>query len=415
VDSRSASYSLVAIRLAGEISSLTQASAIGYAAYKMPSMRILAARLCAVASASAALSLAVPARAQTILDSCGQTVGGDVVLAADLDCSGASEPWVTFEASGILSLGGHTFSGTVRAPVQGLKVVGPGTVTGPGDGIYAQGDTLHGPHVVVSDGAEIAGNEGIGVYVDAIPGNRPSVMVIGASISDNGSNGIVVSTHSACPALNCIPPGKIRVREAVLSGNGGYALSASNVAIQSATITGNGAGVNMQFEYIGRKLGIKDSTIDDNVGAGITMQAGAKAKLKVVRSSVSRNATGILDNTYGERSTVTLRDAVLDANGYGHRAAPRAAADVHGRLNLVRSQVSRSTFSGISTPPDVMVKLNATSVLDSGADPQCGISVECFDLDTGVPPRLSPTAACGTSHVFDSGLPGQTWSLCSAD
>lgn len=380
----------------------------------MPAPHTTAAALGALVATAIMLVSCATAQAQTILASCGQTVSGQVVLAADLDCSAAGEPSVTFESSGTLSLAEHTFSGTVIAPVQGLEIVGPGTITGPGDGVYARGSFLHGPHIVVSGAAEIAGNAGIGVYVDANPGNRPSVTVLGASISDNGSNGISVMTAAACPSLNCIPPGKVRLREASLVGNGAHALSASNISIQRSTVTGNQSGVNMRFENIRRKLSIRDSSIDDNVIAGIVMQTAARAKLKVVRSSISRNATGIFDDTRSHRSQITLRDVVLDANGYAFRAPPASGA-VDGKLNLVRSQISRSAFSGISAPPGLSVRLADTTVLESGTDPDCDISVPCFDLDTSVAPRLSSTAACGTSHVFDSGLPGQSWNLCASD
>jgi hypothetical protein len=288
-------------------------------------------------------------------------------------------------------------------------------ITGPGDGIYSEGSVLHGPHILVIDGAEISGNAGAGILVAANAGNRPSVTIKGASVANNGSSGIALSTSAACPFLGCIPPSKLRARSATITGNGGSGLSASNVSIRDSTITGNLAGVTLPSEYIQRKLSVRDSAIDDNTINGIRIGSGGKAKVKLVRSSVSGSESGILDQTRDERSKVKLVETTLEGNGYGYHAETAASGSAAGGFGAVRSEISQSSFSGVFAPPGVQVKLANTAVAQSGGGTDCGVTVACADLDTGELPRLTGSATCDSSHVYGSGLPGMTWGVCALD
>ena len=69
----------------------------------------------------------------TVVTTCGQSVTGPALLAADLDCSAVSGPAVVLATGGTLSLGGFTLTASeVGVQCTGLcSIVGPGTIRHP--------------------------------------------------------------------------------------------------------------------------------------------------------------------------------------------------------------------------------------------------------------------------------------------
>ena len=368
----------------------------------------------ALVLATTCAAFATTANAQTIVDTCGQNISGDAVLAADLDCSAATEPWIIFETSGSLSLGGHTFSGTVIADVQALDIVGPGTITGPDDGVFSHGGIVHGPHIRVSGGASISGNGGYGIHVQASAGNRPSVAVESAAVSNNALGGIAMSTISACPANECIPVSKLRLDGATVTGNGGPGVVAMNLSIRDSIVSGNVSGVVLSFEYVLRRLTVRNSTIDGNSDTGILAQGAASAVVKVLDSSVSDNGIAVSGSTTNERMKMTFRGMTATGNQAGIVIDP-TGFQTKAKLSIVGSTITGTQRSAVRADSGVAVRLADSTLAGNGTHADCGVVIACADLETVDAPTVSSSASCETSHVFDSGLPGANWGVCSGD
>ncbi len=368
--------------------------------------------LLAIASAAALAATATAARAQTVVDTCGQSVAGDAVLVGDLDCSLAPLPSVTFTSPGVLDLAGFTLTGEVFADVQGFTVRGPGTITGPGDGIRSAGSLLHGPHIRIVD-ASISGNAGTGINIDADEGNRPSVQLDGATIDGNGGDGVTLRTTADCCGTTCTPGSKARVKNSSISGNAGTALSAINVVVQSSAIDANGVGVELPAVANTRKLKFKESSASGNTGAGIYLADGGRLKAVVIGATLSSNGDGVLDETGASRSILQLKGATMDANGTGVRVIG-AAADASVKASA--TQITNSTFDGVAAESAaVRVALRMSTVTGAGSDGDCGVGRACADLHTGSAPDVSADSDCGTSHQAGSGVPGTSWGACSSD
>ena len=374
-------------------------------------------RLVAIAALAVLAAASDPsaAAAQTMVSQCGTEYSGAGVLTGNLDCSGTEEAAITIGDHGSLDLMGFTITAdtgvichtrvpcTVKSSVPGGTVLASAT---PFWGLWQLGDAGMIVRGVRVDGFEvgISLNSGRGSLLleDSVVTHTAlrAVQVTEAariersSVSENEGDG----THSKT----------LRIVDSEITANGGVGISTNGLNLNRTVVAGNGAsGIfaawgphRIRFGDVSRNGGhgveaggyirgisISDSMFDDNGGSGVH---GFKS-IKAVRSTFSGNdGAGMLQfYEWEDSSGIRLKDSTISGNGT-HGAAQEPG--VFRRLSLKRTTVTA----------------NAASL-------DCGVSIACADLSSPVSPKLDRSSACGTSHVYDSGIPGQTWEVCSND
>jgi hypothetical protein len=191
-----------------------------------------------------ALSLgASAASAQTVVTTCGQEVSGDVVLAADLDCTGVELGLVI--NGGKLAMNGHSISNANDENVRCTKpctIVGPGLITGAlWFGVNALETSVHMQQVDVTN-----------CHVGGVQAWKKCVLDGPATISGNGvgvrggksvkANNVTITGNQG-PAIDVAsikPVGAAVVKGCTITGNGSGISAQSRVKVTDSTITGNG-------------------------------------------------------------------------------------------------------------------------------------------------------------------------------
>jgi len=363
---------------------------------------------------AAGLLFSASAHAQVVVDTCGQSVDGDAALTADLDCSAAPLPSVTFTKNATFSLGGHTLTGQVSSVAARLEVVGPGTITGPGYGIAAEGNNQHGGNLIVRS-VDVSGNTLDGVVAFG-GGQTASAQVIDSTVGSNGRRGVWVLATATCPKQGCDPLAKVRVEGSTIVGNGLSGIEASSIDVRSSTITSNALhGIYVYLKAANRKLRLSDSDVSDNGDAGIFVDSYARAKLLIRSSSISRNPTGIRDVATSP-VRMRLKGVSLDENDTGIRTAENSTIEPPKKVLMLDSSITNSRYSAIvAVDNTVFVTLKRSTLSGSATAPACGVTEACADLDTDTLPLVKAGTACETSHVRDSGIPGTSWGVCAND
>lgn len=366
------------------------------------------------AAISTITTAAAPAaNAQTLIETCGQEVGGDARLEADLDCTAAADPVIRFVRSGTLHLNGHTLSATVAGDVRRIDIIGPGTITGPGDGVVVNGYEVHGGQTSIMD-ATIAGNAGTGVIARGL-GHRAHIRIRNSSITGNLGAAAAVITTPTCPLPRCATQEKLTIENSLISGNGGGVVG-SSIKISDSSFTANsGDGVTVGVNDGNRKLRIRDSFIDGNGGAGVMLDGSSNLNAAISDSSISGNAFG-LDTRNDAPTKIKLKRCAIEDNDVGVIGSAKTGTGGITRVTVLDTTVLGSARSGIRTPDErEQVTLRRSVVTGSASASACGVSEACADIETAAPPRIDATSSCGLSHVFGSGIAGQSWSVCSGD
>ena len=184
--------------------------------------------------------------AATIVTTCGQSVTGPAVLAADLDCSAVSGPAVVLATGGTLSLGGFTLTASeVGVQCMGLcSIFGPGTIRHP-------------------------------AY-------------------DPGWNCPAVPPYTGCP-IGILATGKIRLNDVTLENWGDGILALAAARLRGSTIQNGRQGV------LGVAATIVKSTITNNADFGVvagesTRDGGVHYKFylaRILHSAVTENGIDI--------------------------------------------------------------------------------------------------------------------------
>jgi hypothetical protein len=104
-----------------------------------------------------------------------------------------------------------------------------------------------------------------------------------------------------------------------------------------------------------------------------------------------------------------VRAKLTDSTSQGNFVGAEAG-DV---LSVLRSNVSDNLHGGIYGD-----RINArnSSIVDNDVDGQCGVTLPCADVGTGVDgkkPRVD-NVICATSYKGET-VPADTWGVCSAD
>ena len=365
-------------------------------------------------------SSALPAQGEELVTTCGQTVSGAARLVADLDCSGEPLPSLVFGSSGTLQLDGHTLTGEVAGSVLRIEIVGPGTITGPGYGVSNGGVVAFGSQIVVRDAA-IERNERTGLVAFAVGANA-AVQVYDSSITGNGTSGsgsgLAAGVTVTCPFTGCDPLQKAVVKNSIVADNASSGVAASDVTVLGSILTNNGGhGILLTNRDSTRKLKIRNSTVDHNGGYGIRISSWRHARVVARDTSVSYNDIGIYDPTTNFKGRVQLKRVTLEGNRVGIQVPaqnPRPHEN-DGRVTMVDSSIIDSIENGVLMGFPMPLAMRRSSVTGSGSGPECGVSIACADLNTGIEPRFRSDSTCGKSHVDRTGIPGETWGICAND
>lgn len=412
------------------------------------------------------------ATAQVLVDTCGQVYRGDGFLAADLDCSGQAVDTVTIDGGGSLNLAGFTLSFGGYAGVRcnggscevysqpsGGEIVGGGVgvaVDGPPSqkatihdvllhdaGVCASGDKVYvydselrdcnygiwASRIAILERSTISGSTSAAMSISSftivnikrkitvidslISGNalavdtddlrRLRLSLVNSEIRGNGTGGVALSARlensivADNDSYGILALHRIKVLGGQISGNGianptGVGgLNANRVSVRDADISGNEAGIVADFS-----VKVRDTTVSNNAQNGIT---GAKV---VVRNSMvtDNGGIGVLSRTYDQRffakARLKISESVVTGNG------------AFGAIGTGSAGTAQDcTDAGA-------VVVTGTDLTGNGVDLACGVTQPCASVASCDEPKLVDSS-CETSYVVGSGLPGQSWSLCSLD
>jgi hypothetical protein len=354
-----------------------------------------------------------PVFAATELIACGMVVKGAVTLPADLDCSAEPLPSVDFSASGSLGLNGHTLIGEVRATAGLLTIHGPGTITGPGYGVYNVGDKYSSKVNVF--GADIVANEESGVVAVGDAFRSPAgAMIMDSSVSGNGGAGVVVSSGQRLPYS--IPRSPIKLVRSTADGNGGCGLVAAHVTVKDSSVSSNGDCGLRLFSHYQKSVRAQRAHLDGNASAAIACDGtwGSGRFTVSDTTMIGNNAAGIRWNAYHfenlYNSRLTLKRTVIQGSDYGVLATL-------DRVRVASGEISGNRLVGISYVQltGKSLSLSDTSLSGNGTSVDCGTNAVCADLDTDLAPSVGSGSTCETSHVYGSGNPGSSWGTCGLD
>jgi hypothetical protein len=198
----------------------------------------------------------------------------------------------------------------------------------------------------------------------------------------------------------------------------GYAVEiegSGSLDLRGFTITGGEYGV---FCKIACKVfggGTITGAVEDGVVAaktvkvdGITVSNNGFTGVKGGRAAMVTNAVLTGNARAGVQGLIRakLSDTTSQGNGYG------AVGDT--ALTVIRSNVSGNLTGGVYSD---RITARDSSIVDNDVDAQCGVTLTCADLETGIDSKKKPrvdTVTCGTSSKGVT-LPAETWGVCSAD
>jgi hypothetical protein len=359
--------------------------------------------------------VAAPARAETVVDTCGQVLAGNGHLVADLDCSGFPGAAVTLQYHARLDLRGHTLTADfavdladvrsrfyVESDPPGGRLQGTGAA---GNGI---GDVREGRLFV--SGVIVSGFGGNGVVAD-------SLTVTDSTVSDNAGDGVFTRD-------------KLKIIGSDIGGNGDagiQAFASRKVLIVDSTVTGN-AGVGAHVVNNGFKLKAviisgngSDGILSDYGGHGIRIDGLAGRRLNVIRSDVSDNAGAGIYNY--ER--VKVKSSTVDGNGESGIWQMLSAPVPAGCRRVPSARIAGSMIRDnglygveITTPcggKKVRLSLSHSQLTGNGTDSECGVSLVCADIGSKDEPKVDSDSVCDVSYELGSGFPGSSWNVCAAD
>jgi hypothetical protein len=281
-------------------------------------MSILCAR---IVVALCAAMLSSRSMAADVVDTCGQSVSGIAVLAADLDCTAAADKNIYVE--GTLDLAGHTLAANLRCGPDDASgyyphcsIEGPGTVNGC---ITSRG-------VVMISGATMSYTST--ALCEGYPNvEEPPSAVVAYSIT------ITDSSISGYPTLGFFGH----------SGFSTISASSGNALVMRSTIS----STSQLAVQASKGVRIKDSTIVGSVFA--------EENVRVVRSDISGAAQDNAVRTRGETGgAVLLKQSTVSGNN-----GPGIGS---GRIRLIDSHV----FENCADPQFI----NCTDLYSTGRTPR---------------------------------------------
>ena len=395
--------------------------------------------------------------ALTIVDTCNQVVFGAGVLAGDLDCTAVSGYAVEFPNPGSLDLAGFEIIGG-----GGVLCADSCTIFSSTSGGTIRDSTSNcvrstGQKVTIEN-VTISGCGVDGIDLPKFSYREDEALVIDSTISGCAESGIdatntkVVGSTIAGNADGIVLLEALRLIDSSVTGNLGAGVIAglspfdltndrgAKVLIRRSTVSGNGNGL-----VISGPVMFQDSAIDDNVGGGAVFDVH-ESRIKCRGSSFDRNgADGLLWQNTTFDVSASFKQCSANDNGQRGLYVDPLDSDLEklvadgltvtgngddgilgaiepGAMIFKRSTISGTGGHGIANPQrfadtscDVKL-LTGSAVSGNGTLADCGITRACADVALCADGDVTIAgAACGTSYVLDSGIPGTSWGVCGAD
>jgi hypothetical protein len=217
----------------------------------------------------------------------------------------------------------------------------------------------------------------------------------------SGSTGLSRATKRASVGIDAAGASLI-VRNVEVSGFGTGVTANAVRAVDIAVLGNGGFGIKAvgQIELI-------DSTVALNGNDGLHSQLG---HVRVSGSQIAGNRGN------GVRA---LKGVTIDTTSivWSGRDGIR---NFSGNVVVDRSTVSGNGHDGVRTDdsdcfPSGTLELRTSTVEGNAVDPDCGASRTCADIAACRLARTSSSSSCGTSYRLQSGLPGESFRLCSLD
>ena len=186
------------------------------------------------------------------------------------------------------------------------------------------------------------------------------------------------------------------------------------LARDSQVVSNGASGIVLADSSVNLKLKLINSSLDDNAENGVVTDGFMNARMIAVDSSISGNDIGITDSNT-QKPRIRLKRSNVDGNRIG--VSLFSSRILHStKMNLRDSTIAGSAENGIyANSIDDVTTLSRSSVVGSGFSVECGVSTSCADLNTASLPEVKSASACDTSHVNGSGIPGQSWGVCTLD
>jgi hypothetical protein len=218
-----------------------------------------------------------------------------------------------------------------------------------------------------------------------------------SSVVDNLNEGLFGATHAS-------------LRDSVISGNGTTGVEAESVEMLRSEVNDNGGpGID---GFIAKAYKIRYSSVSGNAQGGILALSTA-GRLVLLYSSIQDNGGHGVD---GFRSVKLKESSVSGNSGAGIRH-DTTLSNVRLRMRVAASTVTgNGTFGVLQFGGDHSLALQRAAVVSGNAtNVDCGVTMACADVGSATLPKVSSSATCQTSHVHDSGIPGDSWGVCTND
>ena len=333
-------------------------------AIRLPIVTRLLVISLAIAAASTTVAWAQPATVNT----CGQSVSGEAVLGADLDCSSYDGPAITING-GRLDLVGFRVTGNYALPPlysgishaviscanhQLCEIVGPGELVGGVFGITANRLKL--------SSVTISGNRRDGVHGfwdldnNSNPINVGKLVVAEASITDNGRYGVY--------GLRC------KIADTTVADNGQHGVHCmQRLKLKSAVVTGNALDGVRLYWWPRTRAGIVDSVISLNGDNGVNTSSGS---LRLSKSRISANVGYGVYGTSIHSGKISKTEIVDNGNG-----GWRNAGNLGTQSSFARATFRRSVVEGNCTSTSSCTDLYSCGQKTKVVELSCGTSNSC--------------------------------------
>jgi hypothetical protein len=232
--------------------------------------------------------------------------------------------------------------------------------------------------------------------------------------------GSIVCEGDFCEVFSEPPNGAIR-------GGGdwastGIAAGDGRLVIEGVSVTGFGTGIAAGSV---QAVGV---IIAGNAGHGISALEGIEA----TNSVVTLNGH---DGLHARLGTVSVTDSEVTGNrGSGIRAlkgvlvsnstvldsGEDGVRNYAGQVLVEGSTISGSGGHGVRTDdgdcfPTGWLEIRDANIEGNALDPSCGHTRPCADVVACNLARVNGSSRCETSYRIQSGLPGESWRVCSLD
>jgi hypothetical protein len=248
------------------------------------------------------------------------------------------------------------------------------------------------------------------------------ITVRGGSLNLRGFTvrGSVRCEGDACEVFSDPPEGAI-------SGGGDWAAAgidagAASVTVDGISITGFGTGI------VAGTVRASDTVIAWNAGHGID----AQDRIELTNSTVTLNGHDGLharigsvsitgSEVTGNRSRgIRALKGVLVADSSVVGSGADGVRNFSGEVLVEDSTISGSGGHGVRTDdsdcdPTGVLELRNSAIEGNALDPSCGETRACADVVSCELARVSGSSRCESSYRIQSGLPGESWRVCSSD